>query len=285
MFDVSFRTVSRVRKLAGLGGFLPGFAALALATGCRCDAPPSGGAHRPAPDASAAPASRTLPPLEASSWLEQIPVDGFGPASVSVPLGATTPRPIVIALHGKGDRPEWQCGSFRGIAGEHVFVLCPRGAPVRVAGEERFTFTSFERVERETRAALRALKERYGAHVAGGPVVLAGFSLGAEHAALLQRQEPSFFAHLVLVEGGSKSWSSTQARLFSERGGRRVLFVCGQPSCVVLARRQVLFTQRAGGEAKLLDAGNLGHVLDGRMVRAIRAEWDWLVAGDARFQR
>ena len=91
-----------------------------LALGCKC----SKTSTAPAPSASA---QRLLAPLSAPSWLVPLPVSGFGAASVAVPVGAVEPRPIVIALHGGADRPEWQCGVWRSIAGPEPFVLCPRG--------------------------------------------------------------------------------------------------------------------------------------------------------------
>src|SRR5262245_50559591 len=41
-----------------------------------------------------------LPPALAGEPLQPLAVPGFGEAVVSVPLGARTPRPVVIALHG-----------------------------------------------------------------------------------------------------------------------------------------------------------------------------------------
>src|SRR5687768_13700772 len=42
-----------------------------------------------------------------AEWLITMPVEGFRDARVTVPQGATEPRPVVVALHGAGDRPEW----------------------------------------------------------------------------------------------------------------------------------------------------------------------------------
>ena len=46
-----------------------------------------------------------LPPLREQSWLIELDVPGFLKASVAVPLGATGPRPVLVALHGRADRP------------------------------------------------------------------------------------------------------------------------------------------------------------------------------------
>jgi poly(3-hydroxybutyrate) depolymerase len=267
-------------------------AALALLTatdGCRCGAR-SEVAGAPAPPSASAAASaappKKLPPLRAESWLMELPLDGGAAASVSVPLGATEPRPIVIALHGAGDRPEWQCGTWRGIADNRAFVVCPRGVPHPdfPVSAPRYTWTNVAGTETALRAALRALKARFGEHVASGSVVLTGFSLGAAHAVHLLRQEPAFFSRVVLVEGGAQGWSATLGAVFARNGGKRVLFVCTQPACRPGALTAVRLTERGGAQAELVDAGNLGHVLDGRAAAAIKPRFLALVDGDPRWK-
>jgi pimeloyl-ACP methyl ester carboxylesterase len=230
--------------------------------------------------------SGRLDPLHEKSWRMQIPVEGFESASVSVPLGATSPRPVVIVLHGDADRPEWQCGTWRHIAGSEVFVLAPRGLPRGAASGnvQRYTFGSFEQTAQELRAALAALKYRYGSYVAPGPAVLVGFTLGARHALRLLRQEPAFFARVVLVGPAPKAWTPTLAAAFAQRGGQRVLFACFDPGCRTASRRSVLFLHRAGADALLLPPGG-ARGLDQRMVNQLQREWSWVVSGDPRFSR
>lgn len=223
-----------------------------------------------------------MPPLVAESWRIEIPVDGFGEASVSVPLGATTPRPTLIALHGHADRPEWQCGTWRGITDARSFVLCPRGTPLAKA--KTFSWNTPELTADELRAALKALKQRFSDYVAPGPVVLTGYSLGAIHAVSILKQEPSFFSRVALVEGGHEAWSAGNAAIFGQRGGRRILFACAQSACLEPAQRSVVFAERGGAEARVVDAGNFGHVLDGRVAQAIKRQFGWLVAGDPRWE-
>ena len=61
------------------------------------------------------------------------------------------------------------------------------------------TLGSAHDTERELRAALRSLKQRFERYVAKGPVLLAGFGAGADHAAFLARQEPTFFSRVALL--------------------------------------------------------------------------------------
>ena len=90
----------------------------------------------------------------------ELDVKGFGPATLALPLAATTPRPIVVVLHGARDRAEWQCGSFRGLLGGRVFILCPRG---QAASAGLYWLGSVDEAEAELRAGLVALTARFGA--------------------------------------------------------------------------------------------------------------------------
>jgi poly(3-hydroxybutyrate) depolymerase len=225
---------------------------------------------------------KSLPPLAAASWHLELPVKGFGPASVSVPLAATTPRPIVVVLHGALDRADWQCGSFRGVLGGHVFVLCPQGIAGGAAG--RFTFGSVDDTSAELRAALAALKERFGKHVAPSPVVLIGYAEGAALAVELARQEPSFFARVALVQGEPTVFSPTAATVFAQRGGKRALFFCTNATCDDSAVSRALILQRARVEAKAVRK-DVGPYLDERFTAALAPEVSWLLEGDARFKR
>jgi len=218
----------------------------------------------------------TLPALQASSWLVDLDVPGFGPAKLAVPLGTRAPRSLVIALHGPADRPEWACSAFRGAAGPAPFVLCPRGIARQdlPAKEARYTFGSVDETARELRAALAAVKSRYGAYVAPGSVVLAGFELGADRAAAIAREEPAFFARVVLVDPPSSVWSSSLAAVFGRQGGERVLFACGSAACRDEYQLRAELTLRGGAQARSirLPEAALGPVA----AKALREAWPWL---------
>ncbi len=229
---------------------------------------------------SSKPKRGTLAPLVAPSWSMQLEVKGFGPATLALPLGATTPRPIVVVLHGSKDRPDWQCGSFRGVLGGRVFILCPQGVKSTAPG--LFDLGSFDDRAVELRAALAALKARFGAHVAPSPVVLIGYGEGAAVAADLARQEPAFFARVALVNGNPMAFSSSATRIFAERGGKRVLFFCTNDVCEANATEQALLLTRAGAVGKSVKA-DVGPYLDQRFTDALKAQLPWLVEGDARW--
>jgi hypothetical protein len=186
---------------------------------------------------------------------------------------------VVIALHGAADRPEWACGTWTGITRARAFVLCPRGT-VHEHDTSRFGWSSPEQVARELRAALQALKARFGRHVASGPVVLAAFEAGVPPALEIAMQEPSFFSRLVLVAPGPDLVSAGTAGVLAKGGARRILLVCSDAACRADAERYDLFIHSAGIENKLLDLGDLGRCLDDRVAKALAAALPWLVEGD-----
>lgn len=229
---------------------------------------------------SSKPKRGVLAPLLAPSWSTQLNVKGFGPATLALPLGATTARPIVVVLHGAVDRAEWQCGSFRGVLGAHAFILCPQG--VQAATPGAYGLGSFDDSVAELRAGLSALKARFGAHVAPSPVVLIGYGEGAAVAADLARQEPAFFARVALVNGNPVAFTSSATKIFAERGGKRVLFFCTDDACDANGTERALLLTRGGVSAKSVKRG-VGPYLDRPFTDALKAELPWLVEGDARW--
>lgn len=235
--------------------------------------------------ASQAPPTPGLPALAGSAPLVDLEVEGARPAVVFLPLGATTPRPVAVALHGNFDRPEWQCEVWRGILGAHGFILCPRGVPRRdvPASADRWEYGSVGAVEKEIDAGLEALAQRYGEHVDPGPVLLIGFSLGAIYGSPIAQRRPERFPRLVLVEGGLSAWSRANAKAFAAKGGLRLFIACGQAGCLAKATalgpafEKVGLPTRSGGHAKA------GHTYDGEVSAAVAREFPWLVEGDSRW--
>jgi poly(3-hydroxybutyrate) depolymerase len=255
----------RSRTLVGLVASLAA-ATLLLATAC-----------------TSKPKRGVLAPLTAPSWTTPLPVKGFGPATVALPLGATGPRPIVIVLHGARDRAEWQCGSFRGVLGGHVFILCPQGIAQSTEGG-LYGLGTFDDSAAELRAGLSALKGRYGAHVAPSPVLLIGYGEGAAVAADLARQEPAFFARVALVNGNPALLTPSAVKIFAERGGKRMLFFCVDAECDASGVERALLLTRVGLAAKSVKA-EVGPYLDQRFTDALREQVPWLVEGDTRWSR
>jgi hypothetical protein len=226
-----------------------------------------------------------LSPLTTESDLVPLAVAGFRDAIASVPTGATAPRPVVLALHGNFDRPEWQCEVWRGITKARAFVVCPRGIPRPDAPKslDRWTYGKGTDVRAEIDAALAALQTRFPGYVAEGPILYAGFSLGAIHGVGIVASDAKRFPRAVLVEGGHDGWNPARAKSFAAAGGKRVLFACGQRACKMEAATARKNLERAGVATELVDGGEVGHTYDGPVAAEITRVFAWLVAGDPRF--
>lgn len=239
-----------------------------------------------APGDGAAPSSPPLPPLAADAKLVPLSVSGFRDAIVSVPLGATTPRPVVLALHGNFDRPEWQCDVWRGVTRARAFVVCPRGIPRPDAPRslDRWTYGKGTDVRAEVDAAIAALRAKFGDHVASGPILYTGFSLGAIHGVGIVASDAARFPRAVLVEGGHDGWTAARAKAYAAAGGKRVLFACGQRGCKNDAATAAQRLKREGVETDVVFGGEVGHTYDGPVAAEVARVWDWLVEGDPRWE-
>lgn len=251
------------------------------------NAEPPSSAEPTAETAAPAPSAATpeLPALAAEAELVPLPVPGYGDAVVSLPLGATTRRPIVVALHGNFDRPEWQCQVWREITRGFPFVLCPRGIPRRDVPKsmDRWEFASLAKTDQELDAAIAALEARFGSHVAPGSILFTGFSLGAILGVGILEKRPERHRLAVLIEGGYSGWSIGAARKFAEGGGARVLFACGQSACLVKTKEARRVLEQAGVEVRTVGGAKAGHTYDGPVAEAVAGEWEWLTAGDPRW--
>jgi dienelactone hydrolase len=213
-----------------------------------------------------------------------LPVPGFPDAVVSPPV-ATEPRPVVVVVHGMGDRPEPHCEAWRVVTRAYAFVLCPRGyfdaersGPDRV----RYTHAGGDVLRAHVDAALAALAERYGDLVDTHRPMLSGFSLGATEVALLGQQEAERFPRVAIVEGGLDEWSASGIRDFAARGGQRVLFGCGSSWCTPAARAAAARIQAEQVGCRVAFA-DVGHSEAPALRQAMQAELAWLVEGDPRW--
>ncbi|HEY3493485.1 MAG TPA: hypothetical protein VGK73_02320 [Polyangiaceae bacterium] len=228
--------------------------------------------------------------LTAPAPFVELVVPAHENAVVSLPLGAATPRPLLVAAHGAGDRAEWHCELWRRIVGDRAFVLCPRGrrTDVRVPREEAaYYYPDHHALEREVLAAVAALGERYGEALDATRAVYTGFSQGAIQGALVIARNPGLFPRAALVEGGNgffDEWSPWAARRYRKAGGERVLFGCGSPYCVRSAERCAGYLEKADVLARVVHAEGAGHSYGPAMEAELTKHFDWLVADDPRWQ-
>ncbi|MES1174702.1 MAG: alpha/beta hydrolase [Myxococcales bacterium] len=222
-----------------------------------------------------APAARESPfvPLE---------VADFSPSLVHLPEGGGK-APVLVVTHGAGGTAEAHCELWARIVKDKALLLCIRGrarSPDPADGEY---YPDHPTLERETFAALSALRARYAARIADGPVLYAGFSQGATMGALMLVDHAQEVTRLVLVEGGFADWSVARARSFRERGGERVLFVCGRKECAGAAKNSAYWFKLAGVPARVEYVQGAGHSHDGRVEARIVESLPWLLEGDTRW--
>jgi predicted esterase len=242
---------------------------------------------------NAAPPAK-LSPLATGGDFIKLPVSGFRDAIVSVPVGATSLRPVLIALHGNFDRPEWQCETWRDITDGYPFILCPRGIPRSdvPAKMDRWEYSSMDKTDRELEAGLTALRNEFAQYIAPGPILFTGFSLGAILGVGILKRHAGQYGPVVFSEGGNENWSLATVRKIapvdSDAGTSaplRLLYACGQTDCVIKSKATSKVIERAGGEARVVSGGNVGHMYDGPVAAAIKREWAWLIQRDLRWER
>ncbi|HXX65821.1 MAG TPA: hypothetical protein VEK07_01485 [Polyangiaceae bacterium] len=231
-------------------------------------------------------ASGGLTPIAPEPLFTNLTIAGYPQGVVSVPNGATTRRPVLLVLHGSGDRPDWNCDAWRHITDARGFVLCPRGEydpRESTAGDTRYTHRGGAYLRRHVDAALQALGARFGPYVDTDTPVLVGFSLGATEVAQIAIADPARFARIALLEGGHGVWTAASARDFSSKGGRRVLFGCGSAWCTPLAKASAALLERHGIETRVVYAA-VGHTTDRPLQDAIMREVSWFLAEDPRWE-
>lgn len=262
------------RALGAMSLLVLGLGLVSL-VGCRRSS-----SSRASASASASTSARVpLPPLAAPSWLVPLEASATG-ARVAVPLGTQVPRPILIALPGGADRPEWRCGSYHHVTQRSAFVLCPGG----LGDGERPGLGPTAATRAELRALLPALKTRFGDHLAKGAVVLAALGASVPQAIEIALEEPRFFSRLVLVDGSLDGVSSGMVQRFATGGGKRVLAVCTrQSACAPDVVERLLVFERAGVETRAL-LPERGAGLDGDVTALLAREYPWLVRDEAGWQ-
>jgi hypothetical protein len=231
------------------------------------------------------PAPPGLEPLLSDPPIIPLAIEGFPEAVISVPLGATSPRPVVVATHGMWDFPEGLCDDQRWIFRDRAWVLCPRG---RAMPDKTFRYDSADSLAREIDAGLRALDAHYPGYVDEEAMLYTGFSLGAILGVGVVTRDPARFPRAVLIEGGEDKWTPALAKGFARSGGKSVLFACGLKGRVPVAQQTAAMLVRAGVSShvvlgKLPDAGQFIHWYNGPIADETIAQAPWLFTGDARW--
>jgi len=244
-------------------------------------APPgSGAATLGAPSAAAqaplAAPPEALPPLNVN-WVEALTLADGNVVYVMPPIGIREPRPLMVAVHGAGDRPDWACGGWRLGANEYPFVVCPQGLKF---DSQRFAWDSPSTIARRVEAAIDAARARFGRYIADGPTIYAGFSQGATMAGTVLLEQHDRFPVVALAEGGYNLLRDTAfLQKLRSVGTTRLMVVCGSPACFATARSVQSGISHAGIEAFTAGDPLSGHNLNQRMQIALRAAMPRLTAG------
>jgi predicted esterase len=210
-------------------------------------------------------------------WLVDLGDGGKLGDVVTLPLGATEPRPLIVAVHGAGDRPEWACGGWRFAVESYAFVLCPRGLPM---GPTKYGWGSARDIDAAIERALTAFRGRFAHYLTKGPMIYAGFSQGTTLVGKYLVDNADRFPIAVLAEGGYDYLTDGSfARKYRAAGGQRVLLLCGTPSCQVTYGRAQRGLEREGLNVEYAGDPRSGHNLNPRMQNALRGVWPKLVAG------
>lgn len=242
--------------------------------------------HVEASAAHRADGSEVLAPLEGEAPFVALDVPDHLPAVVALPLGATSPRPVVVATHGAGGTPEAHCAFWRELLRAHPFIVCPRGRPLGWPGGERgYAYPNHHALGREVAAALDALARRHPEHADTQAAVYAGYSQGATMGALALPALAGRFLRAVLVEGGFGEWDVASAKRWAAGGGVRVLFACGRTRCAEGARTQARWLTAGGVAARVVADVSAGHTYEGGVGERLREALPWLLEGDPRWPR
>lgn len=206
-------------------------------------------------------------------------VPGFLPAVLFVPKG-TDVRPLVVAAHGAGGAPEWECDYWTRLTLGRAFVLCLRGT--RINPRAGFYFRDHHALDAELSAAAAAARRAFP-RIAPTSGIYAGFSQGASMGALIVAKHARELPYVVLIEG-FQQWNVALGRAFAEHGGQAVLFACGTRECAKTADLSTQALERAGPRARAEHAAGAGHTPAGPVQALVAARLSWLLGSDAAWQ-
>lgn len=257
--------------------------ALACTPSCRCSSSPSFG--RDAGGAIAAPSGSAvavaLRPLPKASGVVHLqgspPLRGGAPSAefsgdlwLTAPVGATRPRPLVLVQYDVNADPARFCTALQQVTSNAAFVLCQRVGRSPLDAEIR-----------ELKRGVELTKHRFGAYLASGSTVLLvvrKFLRGSER---LVRQEPRFFARVLMIGRDVDGWSASTSTLFAQEGGKRVLFASETDKSRERFEQRAKLVRRAGAQAQVVPFD--APINDRTAARFIGRHWAWLVEGDRRF--
>ena len=215
-----------------------------------------------------------------SSATRHLAVPGFLPSLVVVPSGVDS-RPLIVAAHGAGGTPEWECDYWTRLTLGQNFVLCLRGT--RINPQAGYYFRDHHALDAELTAALAAAHREFS-RILPGSGMYVGFSQGASMGSLIVGKHANELPYVVLIEGFER-WNVALGRAFGQRGGKAVLFACGSRECAVAADVSTRALLQAGPRARAAYAQGAGHTPSGQVEALVASNLAWILAGDAAWSR
>lgn len=219
----------------------------------------------------------------APALAEPLAVPHFRDAVVVAPNGAGR-RPVIVVLHGMGDRPTSICPAFATLVHGRAWILCPRGEPFE-DGDDAWTYPiDRPRVTAEVRAALAALAAAHPHDVDANEPLIAGFSLGAMFAAFLSRADAARFPRAFVIDT-HYVWTSPQLATWAHAGGRAVAFACSR-NYVRDCRRLAAHDGPPPGApvpTRVRTFADREHGYDATLFALVHDDFETVVATDARW--
>lgn len=213
--------------------------------------------------------------------LTTLEIPGHEPATVVVPRSGTQ-RPLVVALHGAGGRPEPHCLTWAKRTRGNAFVMCTRGNAMNKhlpEPERGYFYDGHPALGKEMLAAIAALEAKHGERVRTRDAIFTGYSQGATMGILFLHESEAAMTHfsrIVLVEGGFEQWTQALVMRLARKGTRKLVLACGQKSCIDAAHRWDKTFARAGLDYRLLLVPGGGHTPEGAVGEAVDGTLDWL---------
>jgi hypothetical protein len=225
----------------------------------------------PATEAESEPISQPVA-LQAQTF--ELALQGLPSPLVEVPPGMNAP--LVVAAHGAGGSPEWQCDWLRSLVNSRPLLLtCLRGKPM-LPYEGAYYYPEHHtlgKIWSETLRALAPTLQQRGSSLH----TYVGYSQGATMGALMLHEVDVVPPHLLLVEGGYEGWTDKRCQSFRQRGGLKVYFACGTTTCAKQAKVVVERLKAVGVEAQYAWARGAGHTPGGAVGEFAALGLKWLL--------
>lgn len=220
--------------------------------------------------------SFVLPPFPKEGIFEHLAIPGYLPAAIGIPTDPQ-PKPILVALHGSFDQPEWHLETWYPLFQKHAFLLCTRGIKrVDSPQDPAFFRYVYREIEPELLLGMKLLQNKFSSQISSGPMMYLGFSQGAILGVPFLVKHAEQFPKAILIEGGTR-WTLDMAKTYAKRGGKKILFACGQQSCHRRALASAETLQKVGIDVKVVYAAGMGHTYVDEVAHQIQEKLPWFL--------